>query len=362
MFKILDIYIIKKYLSTFFFTMVLITMIAMSIHYFELIDKFINANLTWKQILFDYFLHFIPWINGLLWPLFSLLSVIFFTSRMAKNSEVISILSSKITYNRFLQPFLITATFLATLLWIGNNYIIPKSNRLKNEFEAEYIRKSSKSSLNFNIHFYLNKDEKIYLRTYSVNDSSGNTFRLERFKDGKLVYVLKANSVSYLKESGKWRLVNWEKREINDLKESLVLGTSNPIDTILNLDPGDFVRFKKQMEMMNTTDLREFLRNEQDRGIDSGKKYEIELYRRTADPFTIIILTLLGVSVASRKVRGGMGLHLAVGIILGAVFVILSKFSATFSSNLSLPPLIGVWIPNMVFSAVAYYLYRTAQK
>lgn len=362
MLKKLDIYIIKKYLSTFFFTMVLITLIAMVIHYFELVDRFLNPEITWKEIAFDYYVNFIPWINGLLWPLFSLLSVIFFTSRMAKNSEVLAILSSKVSYNRFLRPYLITATFLAALLWIGNNYVIPKSNRLKNEFEAEYLRKGDRTSLNFNTHFYLNPNEKIYMRTYSASDSSGNTFRLERYEKGKLVYILKSNSIQYLRESGQWRLTNWEKRTINGLDETLEIERTNPLDTTLAFNPGDFIRYRGIMEMMNTSDLRDYLKNEQERGLDSGKKYAIELYRRTADPFTIIILTFIGVSVASRKVRGGMGLHLAIGIILGAAFVILSKFAATFSSNLSLPPQIGVWIPNLIFSVVAYRLLQTAQK
>ncbi|MBK6363622.1 MAG: LptF/LptG family permease [Saprospiraceae bacterium] len=362
MLKILDLYIIKKYLSTFFFTMVLITMISITVHYFEMADRFLNANITWKQIVFDFYLHFIPWINGLLWPLFCLLSVIFFTSRMAKNSEVISILSAKISYNRFLRPYFITAIFLGILLWVGNNYIIPQSNRLRNEFEAEYVRKGLKSSLNFNTHFYIGPNEKIYLRTYSSSDSSGTTFRIEKYDKEKLIYILKANSIKYIKETGKWRLSNYEIREINEEKESLKIEAQVPLDTVLAFEPHDFVRYLRQMDMMNTSDLREFVENEKDRGIDSGKKYQIELYRRTADPFTILILTLIGVVVASRKVRGGMGLHLAVGIILGATFVILSKFAVTFSTNLSLPPIIGVWIPNMLFSLVAYLLFRNAQK
>lgn len=320
-----------------------------------------NPEITWKEITFDYYVNFIPWINGLLWPLFSLLSVIFFTSRMAKNSEVIAILSAKVSYRRFLRPFIITAVFLATLLWIGNNYVIPKSNRLKNEFEAEYLRRGDRTSLNFNTHFYLNPDEKIYMRTYSSNDSSGNTFRLERYKDGELIYLLKANSIQYVKETGKWKLTNWERRTINGLDETIFIERENPLDTALAFGPEDFIRYRGIMEMMNTSDLRDYLENEQQRGLSSGKKYAIELHRRTADPFTIIILTLIGVSVASRKVRGGIGLHLAIGIILGASFVILSKFAATFSSNLSLPPLIGVWIPNIIFSIVAIRMLQKAQ-
>ncbi|MBK8624621.1 MAG: LptF/LptG family permease [Saprospiraceae bacterium] len=360
--KILDWYIIKKYLSTFFFTMLLITMIAITIDYFERVDKFMDADLNAKQIVFDYYLHFIPWINGLLWPLFALLAVIFFTSRLAKNSEIISILSAKVSYSRFIRPYMIGAAILATLLWLGNNYIIPKSNRLKNEFESQYIRKSSKTTLNHNIHFWLSPTEKVYIRSYSSSDSSGRTFRLERFRDNQLVYTLKANKIKFISPPNNWKLEGYEIRTFGDLEENIIPKPNDHKDTTFSFVPQDFTRYTKQMEMMNTSDLREFLKYEQDKGLDSGKKYSIELYRRTADPFTIFILTLIGVSVASRKVRGGMGFHLAAGVVIGAIFVILSKFSTTFSTNLSLPPGIGVWIPNIFFSLVAIYLLKTAQK
>lgn len=360
--KIIDKYIIKQYLSTFFFTMMLITMIAMTIDYFERVDKFINANLSAKEIILKYYLHFVPWINGLLWPLFALLAVIFFTSRLAKNSEIISILSAKVSYTRFMMPYMIAAGILATLLWLGNNYVIPQSNRLKNEFESEYIYRSNKTTLNHNIHFWLSPDEKVYIRSYSSSDSSGRTFRLEKFKNNELVYTLKANKLKFVSPPNNWKLEGYEIRTFGELSESIIPKPNESIDTTFSFVPQDFTRYTKQMEMMNTSDLRDFLKYEQAKGLDSGKKYSIELYRRSSDPFTIFILTLIGVSVASRKVRGGMGFHLAAGVVIGAVFVILSKFSVTFSTNLSLPPVIGVWIPNMFFTAVAIYLLRTAQK
>jgi len=281
---------------------------------------------------------------------------------MAKNSEIISILSAKVSYGRFIRPYMIGAGILAILLWIGNNYVIPKSNRLKNEFESKYIRSSAKTTLDHNIHFWLSPNEKVFIRSYSSYDSAGTTFRLEKFKGNELVYLLKANRINYIIEKKKWRLNNYEIRTFNGDKETLVIHNNTSFDTTFNFLPEDFTRYTKQMEMMNTTDLKAFLKYEQDKGLDSGKKYKIELYRRTADPFTIFILTLIGVSVASRKVRGGMGFHLAAGVIIGAIFVILSKFSVTFSTNLSLPPLIGVWIPNIFFTLVAIFLIKTAQK
>ena len=199
--KILDRYIIKKYLSTFFFTMMLITMIAVTINYFEMVDKYINSNLSLKEIAVQYYLHFIPYINGLLWPLFALLAVIFFTSRMAKNSEIISILSAKVSYSRFIRPYLITAAIIASLLWVGNNYVIPRSNTHKNDFEVKYIKASLKSTLNHNIHFWLSPDQKVYIRSYSSGDSSGRTFRLEKFKNNQLVYTLKANRIVFFESA-----------------------------------------------------------------------------------------------------------------------------------------------------------------
>jgi lipopolysaccharide export system permease protein len=359
---ILDWYIIKKYLSTFFFTMLLITMIAVTINYFEQVDRFMDSGLSFGKIVTEYYVHFIPWINGLLWPLFALLAVIFCTSRMASDSEIIAILSAKVSYGRLLRPFMIAAGILATLLWVGNNYIIPKNNLKKNEFESKHIRASAKQTKTNNIHLWLNPTEKVYIRSYNSFDSTANIFRLDRFRNGELVYTLKSSKISFVGRPNKWRLDGYEVRRFEGQKETLTIKPSEKKDTTLQLVPEDFIRYTKQMEVMTSDDMRAFLQNEQNRGVDSGKKYTIELYRRTADPFTIFILTIIGVAVASRKVRGGMGFHLAAGVVIGAIFVILSKFSTTFSTNLSLAPGIGVWIPNIFFSIVAYLLVRSAQK
>jgi lipopolysaccharide export system permease protein len=297
-----------------------------------------------------------------LWPLFALLAVIFFTSRLARNSEIISILSAKVSYSRLLRPYMISAGILSTLLWIGNNYVIPNSNLKKNEFESKYIRSSAKQSISTNIHIWVNKTDKIYIRSYSAFDSSGRSFRLERFKNNELIYALKSNRISFVGRPHLWRLEGYEERKFDGMKETLLIQTTAQKDTSINIVPEDFTKYTKQMEVMNTSDLKSYLASERNRGIDSGKKYVIELYRRTADPFTIFILTLIGVAIASRKVRGGMGFHLAAGVIIGAVYVILSKFSTTFSTNMNFSPSLGVWTPNIFFSMVAWYLVKTAQK
>ncbi|MEE9438611.1 MAG: LptF/LptG family permease [Saprospiraceae bacterium] len=362
MLKKLDIYIIKKYLGTFLFTILMITMIAIAIDFFEKVDKFLKDDVTVHQIVFDYYLNFIPWINGLLWPLFALLAVIFFTSRLAGDSEIISMLSAGISYQRIMRPYLIASIILASIHWTAKNYLIPHSNKIKGEFESEYIRKSNKKTLKDNTHFFLNKNEKVYIKYFRRSDSTANTFRLEKFKQGNLSYVLKARKLEYLSPPNNWKLVDFEWLKIDSLKEELYLSHGESYDTTFNFTPQDVFRYFNQMEMMNTTDLRNFIAVEQSRGIDTATKYKTELYSRTSDPFTIIILTLLGLAIASRKTRGGMGLHLAMAVMLGSAFVILSKFSMTFSANLGMHPLLGAWIPNIIFGIITIYLVRTAQK
>ena len=340
----------------------MITIIAICIDFFEKVDKFQAADTTVKRIIFEYYLNFIPWINGLLWPLFALLAVIFFTSRLARESEIISMLAAGISYNRILVPFIISAVFLATLLWLGNNYLIPNSNRIKNEFESEFIKKTNKSTLSSDQHFFISPKEKAYFRIFSSRDSTAYNFRVETFQGSRLVKIFKAERLTYVADSNKWRATTVEIHTIDSLRESFQIYADSAMYISYPFKPDDFVRYARQMDMLSTTELRKFIQGEKAKGLNTAKKYVIELYRRTADPFTIIILTLIGVTVASRKVRGGMGFHLATGVIIGAAFVILSKFTVTFASNLSLPAGLGVWVPNIVFTFVAYYLYLRAQK
>lgn len=362
MLKRIDWYIIKKYLSTFFFVMVLITMIAVVIDFSDKTDKFVNANLGLKQILFEYYLNFIPWINGRLWPLFALMSVIFFTSRMAKNSEIISILGAGVSYRRLMVPYIATGIFLSILLWVGNNFIIPRSNKVKNEFESTHLRKGKEKTLGNDIHLFLNSNDKIYLRYYRKRDTTGSTFRLEKFRNDTLQEMIKAKKIAMKEEPNTWTLIDYERRKFNGLNESFIKAKGEKLDTILDLTHQDFIRNRNQMENMTSTELTDFIQREQERGIGSAKKYVVELHRRQAEPFTMLILTLIGVAISSRKTRGGLGLHLAFGVILGATYVVLAQFSITFSTNMSLSPLLGSWIPNILFSIVTVYLLANAQK
>lgn len=362
MLRKLDIYIISKYLKTFFFTVFLITIVAVAINYTERVSYFISNDLSVWTVLSEYYLYFIPWINGLLWPLFALISVIFFTSRLARDTEIVAMLSSGISYWRILVPYLIGGSIIAGLLWIGNNYVIPKSTKLKDNFELQYISKHKVKTLGNDIHQYIGANEKIYLRYYKKSDSTGQSFRYEKFEDGKLKYVLKAYKLEFLEEPNKWKLIDYERRWFKEDRDLFEYKKGENMDTILSITPKDFITYEKDMTTMTTPMLNQVIAREKERGLGILKKYLIEKYRRSADPFTVIILTIIGVSVASRKVRGGMGLHLAFGVTIGASFVVISRFCETFAQNISFSPLLGVWLPNIIFSILAIVFVYKAQK
>ena len=359
----IDFYIIKKYLVTFFFTVLLMTIVSIAMDVSERIGKFIMHELGFKEVALDYYLYFIPWINGELWPLFAFLAVIFFTSRMARDSEIIAMLSAGIRYSRVLRPMMIAAGLLAVLHWIGENYVIPHATFHKTEFESKYIKPTLKTTLSNNVQFFIAPNTKIYCSRFNKRDSSLTNFRLEHFNaNGEIESVLKANRLSYSSAKNIWTASDYEIRDFDALGEQITYGINEKLDTALNMFPSDFVRHSKEMEILPTVTLQKHIISEQAKGLDNTKRYRIEVYKRTAAPFTILILTLIGATIGTRKVRGGLGMHLAMGLALGAIYTVLSKFSETFAHNLGFPALLGVWLPNILFSILTWYLYKHSQK
>jgi len=360
--KKLDAYIIGKYLRTFIFVALIFTMIAVVIDFSEKIEDFIKESVTVKQAIFEYYLMYIPFINGLLWPMYALIAVIFFTSRLAYNSEIISVFNAGVSFRRFMVPYLVAAGIIGGVHFLSNHIFIPWANDVRLTFEYATITKGEDEGKVKNVHMFISPDTKVYIRFYSKRDTSASDLRIEQFQDGKLVYMLKAGKAQWLGPPNRWRLSNYQERTFDGMYETLTVGQNQQIDTTINLYPEDFVRYKNFKQMMTSFELRRFIQQETERGIGNTKIYEIELHRRTAEPFTIIILTIIGMAVASRKVRGGMGLHLAIGIGMGALFIFLSKFAVTFATSDNVPALVGIWVPNMFFSAVAVYLISRAQK
>jgi lipopolysaccharide export system permease protein len=360
MLKIIDRYIFSKFLKTFFFTVLIFTMIAMVVDFSERVEEFIEKKVAIKEIVFDYYLNWILWINGLLFPMYAMIAVIFFTSRMAYNTEIISILSAGVSFRRIIRSYMIPSALIFVIHLIGNHYVIPLANKVHYDFQHTYVWTHSDKGKKKNVHLFIGPETKIYVNYYRQKDSSIIDFRLEGIKDNQLAYVIKAKTAEWLGPPNNWRLLHYERREFSGDKERLSFGKM--LDTTINLSPKDFVEYTNQKEMMDTPALREHIHNELERGGSNVKTYQVELYRRTAEPFTIIILTLIGLAVASRKVRGGMGFHLAIGIGLGAVYIFLSKFSATFAIGQYIPPVLGVWIPNIIFFVISVVLILRAQR
>lgn len=360
--KKLDRYIILKYLGTFFYVALIFSLISIIVDFSEKVNNFIEEDVALTEILFDYYFNFILWINGLLWPLFAMIAVIFFTSRMAYNSEIISILGAGVSFRRMLVPYLLAGS-IVTLLHLGaNHFFIPNGNQTKLNFERTYVWKYNDKGKTQDVHLFIGPNEKVYVRYYKKLDTAAIDLRLERFEGNELKFMMKARTAEWIGPPDKWQLKNYEIRTFDGMSESIRIGKGQTLDTTFNLRPEDFVRYLNQKESMTTPDLLQFIYEENQKGIQNTLIYEIEVLRRTSDPITILILTLLAVSVASRKVRGGTGFHLAMGIILGAAFIFLSRFSVTFATNQSIPPWLGVWLPNIFFSSVALYLLQRAQK
>lgn len=362
MLKKLDIYIIRKYLGTFLFTILIFSLIALVFDFSDRVNKFIEYELPASQIINEYYIHFIPWINSILFPIYALIGVIFVTSRLANNSEFIAMLGAGMSFERILRPYILSALVIVSFHLIGNHIVIPNGNKVLKNFENKYIFKKNVKNKNKNVHLFIGPDTKIYLRYYRPTDTTGLDFRIEKFEEGRLVELLHAQSIEWLGPPDRWRLKDFERRTFDGDDESLLIGKGQTKDTTLNFTPRDFIYYTNQKEMMTTAELNEFIGIQRQKGSGGSRIYQVEKHRRTADPFTVLILTIIGVAIGGRKVRGGMGLHLAMGVMIGAVYIFLSKVSITFTTNHQISPMLGVWIPNIVFFGLALFFVHRAQK
>ncbi len=360
--KLLDWFIIKKYWTTFGFILLIFSLVASVIDLSEKLEDFRKHKVAFGEIL-TYYLTFIPHINTLLLPMYALISVVFFTSRMAFNAEILSILNAGVSFERLLKPYLFAAGGIAILHLGLNHYIVPSANKTRLAFEHKYVWTQHEKGKSDNVHLFLDPTTKIFIQHYDKKDTIASDFRIEKFDDNHdLREILKsANATARGMSAGHWRLENWQRRTFQGVKETVEVGTL-PIDTVLALTPADFIHYVEQNEMTTSAEIWREIQKYRSRGIGSSRSLEIELHRRSADPFTLLILSVIGLSLAGRKVRGGMGLHLAMGIGIGALFVFVSKFSVTFASLPGIPPMLGVWIPNLIFSVVAFFLASRAQR
>jgi lipopolysaccharide export system permease protein len=357
--KTIDLYIIRKFLGTFFFSIGLILLIVIIFDLTEKLENFMESKTPLNEIIFTYYLNFLPYFANFFAPLFIFISVIFFTSKLTARSEIVAILSSGISYPRLMRPYFYTALLLAILSLFLTGYIIPPANKKRIDFELKYIDKTQFSSKR-NIHKQLLPGVFAYIETYDNNRDVGYNFSLEKFDDKVLVSKLMANRISWDSIARKWKLYDYYIRDYDKLQTKLTIRSN--LDTSLNMDPKDFKMVLKSIETLNTPKLNAFIDEMQMRGDDNLEAYKVEKYRRLAFPFSTFILTLIGVSLSTRKKRGGTGLNIAAGIALSFIYILFMQIFTELAKANTLPTLFAVWIPNILFSIVGIILYLLAPK
>jgi lipopolysaccharide export system permease protein len=355
----LDLYIIRKFLGTFFFTLILLIFIVVIFDISERIDDFLRTNPPFMAIVVNYYFNFIPYFINLFSYLLTFIAVIFFTSKMASDSEIIAILASGISFRRLLVPYVVSALFLAFLSFMLANFIIPYTNQGLFAFERKYI-KDPKEFNDMNVHRQVSPGTFIYLENFNLRTKSGWKFTIEKFRDRELVYKMKAERLDWDSLKQRWTISNYYVRSMDGLKESISKGTK--LDTVLPLSPADFTEDIEEVKTMNYFVLRDHIEKKELRGDPDVMKYKVKGYSRISDPFATLILTLIGVAVSSRKVRGGIGFHLGMGLSLTFLYILFMQVSTVFATFGNLHPLIAVWIPNVIFTLVALILIRMAPK
>lgn len=357
--KIIDWYIFKKFIGTFFYAISLLIIIVIVFDVSENIEDFLKKNAPIQAIIFDYYLNFIPYFINLFIYLFTFISVIFFTSKMAINSEIIAILSSGVSFWRLLKPYFLAATLLAAISLYLGNILIPRTNEIRRDFKDKYMERLVKDK-DRNIHLQIEKGVFVYVENYNNELNVGYRFALESFNGQKMIYKLSGDRIELDTTGTKWTIFGFAERKIDSLNE--VLRTGEKMDTIINLKPTDLYKVKEEFEVMNFWELRNYINNEKEKGNDSISMFEVEMNKRLASPAAILILTLIGVALSSRKVRGGIGMHLGAGIGITFSYILFMQFSTVFATYGNLSPVLAAWIPNIIFAMVGAYLVIKAPK
>ncbi len=357
--KKLDLYIINKFLGTFVFTIVLLLAIAIVIDISEKIDDFLDSGLALSAILEQYYINFLLFYGNMFMPLVVFLAVILFTSKMAEQTEIVAYLASGISFNRLLFPYFVASTILAFVSLVINHQILPQSNSVRKEFETKYVYKK-KSKRYENIHRQIKPGEYIYIKTYNTDRNQGFDFSIEKFEGTKLKYKLTSDYINFNPEDSVFKLRNWRMRVLSDINDKISNGYQK--DTTFAFLPKDLTPVDYAAETMPYFELNKFIKEQEFRGSENLSTYLVEKYRRTSMPASTYILTLIAVSLAYRKKRGGMGMNLATGLGLMVVYVFFMRIADTFAIKDDFPPLLAVWIPNMVFGILSLYLYNNARK
>ena len=358
--KRLDWYIIKKFIGTYFFTIILIISIAIVFDVNENLSKFTQYHAPLKAIVFDYYANFVPYYANLFSPLFVFIAVIFFTSKLAGNSEIIAMLAAGVSIRRLMRPYMISATLITIITFFLGAYVIPKGNIVRQNFEAMYKHTRKNTSAD-NVQLQVGQGVIAYIQHYDDKQRRGYGFCLDKFENKKLVSHMTATEIQYdtvAENKYHWKARGWKVRKLQGLRENITSGVR--LDTVIMMEPADLVFSKGQQETFTSPQLREYISKQIDRGSGNVVQYEVEYHKRIAMSFASFILTTIGLSLSSRKRKGGMGLYLGIGLALSFSYIMLQTVSSTFAINANTPPMLAAWIPNIIFIAIAYYCYRHA--
>lgn len=358
----LDKYIVTKFIGTYFFAIVLIISISIVFDFNENMPKFTQYNAPWRAIILDYYANFVPYFANLFSPLFVFIAVIFFTSKMAGNSEIIAIIASGVSFKRLLRPYMISCVLISALSFSLAAYIIPKGNVVKQNFESMYKNKKKDTQAD-NVQIQVDNGVIALIRHYDNTRKIGYGFTLDKFENKKIVSHMTAASIQYdtiADSKYHWKASSWKIRDMRGLREKITSGSS--LDTLIQMEPIDLVFSKGQQETFTSPQLTEYISKQINRGSKNIVQYEVEYHKRIAASFASFILTIIGASLSARKRKGGMGMYLGIGLALSFTYIMLQTISATFAINADVPAVIAAWVPNIIFAIVAYFCYRQAPR
>lgn len=362
--KIIDWYILKRFLVTFVFTILTLTIIAVVIDTSEKTDDFVKSGLSSSEIITQYYFGFVPFIISMIFPLIVFIAVIFFTSKLAARSEIVALLANGVNFNRLLRPYLFGGVLLGGILWLANQYVIPRANEIRSDFQIKMIDRNStylSGMTNTNL-YYLRVDPTTFMgmRYYDTSTKSASGFFMQKVKGNKVYYNLRAENIRWDTARKNWKLENAIERKISGLNEEIRQIPAMNVN--LNVKPQELRKDDYLKDKLNTPELTQFIKMEELRGAEGLNTLKVERYRRDATPFSVIILTVIGVVVSARKSRGGSGIPLAFGIVTASLFVVMDKFSTVFSTKGNLHPLLAAWLPNILFACLAIWMYKRAPK
>lgn len=358
--KKLDGYIIRKFIGTYIYSIVLIISISIVFDVNENLAKFTTYHAPLRAIVFDYYANFVPYFANLFSPLFVFIAVIFFTSKLAGNSEIIAMLACGMSFKRLLRPYMISAAMISILNFYLGAYVIPQGTVVRHNFESQY-KNSKKNTTASNVQLQVDKGVIAYISQYDDKHKTGYGFSLDKFENKKLISHMTANVIKYDTISDSryhWKAINYKIRTLKGMRENITSGME--IDTIIIMEPMDLVFSKGQQETFTSPELKRYISKQKDRGSSNVVQYEVEYHKRIATSFASFILTVIGLSLSSRKRKGGMGLYLGIGMALSFSYILLQTVCATFAINANTPPMLAAWIPNILYTFIAYYCYKKA--